>query len=355
MNSLRHYLSEEGKSLGVLLVIALLFGLSLAYTSVQTFDPDEPLGYSDTRDYLEMYWGRSGSQIRGYRALVPFLARVLRVLPAPDSVFRSLRGSESIALWHFAIVNLLFLALFSLAFYYLQRDLGFGQLQAIGGVVLFFGCTYVVRAITLPMTEAAFYCFFVICLIGIRRGNAWLLGITFALGMCAKELMVLVVPFILLTKLSWRERVGLFLSLVPGAIAYLGLRMVITPSIPDPYGSGRFLLTTVDYLVEVARLNTLVQLFLAFSLLWVPAMYAVARCSVPADLRRWLWFYPLVLVGLIVNGACNFGRSSFIAFPVIIPLAVIGLSQWIGEGGVCERQQATFVDDNVSIREDPSA
>lgn len=330
MSSLGRYIFRERKGLGVLIIIALLFGLSLGYASVQTFEPDEPLGFTDTQDYLQMYQGGSGTSLRGYRVLVPLLARSLRFFPVPVSIFRSLGNPESVAVWHFAMVNFLFIILLSVAFYCLQRDFGLAQIQAIGGVVLFFGCTYVMRAIALPMTEAAFYFFFITCLIGIRKRSPWLVGIAFAIGMYAKELMILVVFFILLTKLSWRERAVLLLSLVPGMLAYLGLRKVMAPSVSDPYASGQFPFATADYLAKIAHPNTLAQLFMSFSFLWVPVIYAVARCRVPEDLRRWFWFYPVALLGLIANGAYNFGRSSFIAFPAIIPLAVIGLSQWMG-------------------------
>ena len=330
----RDYFRKEGGSIIALLVIVLLFGLSFAYTSVQTFDPAQPLGYTDTKDYLEMYHGRPGTGIRGYRVLVPSLARALSILPAPSSaVFRSLRNPESIAVMHFAVVNLAFLLLSCLALYYLQRGFAFTRIQAMGGTILFLGCTYVVRAITLPMTESAFYSFFLLGLIAIRKSKPWLLCVAFAAGMLAKELMILVVPFIFLTRLSWRRRSWLLISLVPGMMVYMGLRVVITPSVPDPYAGGRFFLMTSDYLLNIMRFNTLAQLFMAFSALWLPSLYALARCKVPADLRRWVWFAPIVLAGMLINGAYNFGRSSFVTFPVIIPLAVIGLSEWIACDG----------------------
>ncbi len=63
---------------------------------------------------------------------------------------------------------------------------------------------------------------------------------------------------------------------------------------------------------------------MAFGLAWIPAIYAYARTKLPALLLPWLWLLLIVFVGVLL-GAGNLGRSTFTAFPVVIPAAAYGL------------------------------
>jgi hypothetical protein len=99
---------------------------------------------------------------------------------------------------------------------------------------------------------------------------------------------------------------------------------------------GDFLLSgqVLEYLrpsiLRFLRLNTYVSIAIAFGPLWLPAIYAWGRCSLPVFLRHCLWFIPLAIMAIIV-GTGNTSRSLFLIFPVVIPLAVLGLSRWLSD------------------------
>ena len=301
--------SLETRRLMVFLVVVVSFCLSIVYANVQTYDPDltPATGYIDSVDYLNMYFGEPGTGIRAYRPLVPLLARLVPDLPA--SLFTAGRSFDRFtgAAVKFAVVNLPFLIGACTVLYALQRGFGQGYYEAFLGVLLFLSSQTVVRSAGLPMTDTAFFFFFVLCLIAIQRDNLWLLLFAHTVGVLAKELVVLSVPLVLLSLLPWRRKAWLLLATVPGIALYVVVRMAYAPSPLDGYVTGRVLSYLDDQLLALATPNGLINLFLAFGLTWIPALYALAVCQVPPLLRRWSWLIVIVIVGVLL-GAGNLGR-----------------------------------------------
>ena len=72
------------------------------------------------------------------------------------------------------------------------------------------------------------------------------------------------------------------------------------------------------------RFNIFADLFSSFGLLWIPAFYALFKAKLAPELRRqYLMIALLFLVALLVG--TGFGRTVFLAFPVVIPGALIGI------------------------------
>lgn len=326
---LRH---QEARRLMVLLVVVVSFSFSIVYANVQTYDPKltPATGYVDSVDYLNMYFGEPGTGIRAYRPLVPLLARLVPDLPS--SLFTAGRPFDrfTMAAMKFGVINLFFLIGACVALYVLERGFGLSYFEAFLGVLLFLGSQTVVRGAGLPMTDAAFFFFFSLCMIAIQRDNLWLLLFAHTIGVLAKELVILSVPLILLSLLSWRRKAWMLLATVPGIALYVVVRMTFAPSPLDGYATGQVLSYLDDQLLALSTPNGLINLFFAFGLAWIPAVYALAACKVPLLLKRWSWLIVIVFVGVLL-GAGNFGRTTFSAFPVVMPLAALGLSSWLAQ------------------------
>lgn len=321
---------EEVRQLIVLFALVISLSVSIVYTNVQTYDSTltPATGYHDTVDYLNIYFGEPGTGIRAYRPLVPLLARLVPDLPT--SLFTQGRSFDrfNAAAVKFGVINLLFLIGACIALYALERGFGLSYFEALLGVLLFLGSQTIVRSAGLPMIDTAFFFFLSLCMIAIQRNNLWLLLFSHTVGVLAKELVLLSIPLLLLSLLPWRRKALMLLATVPGIALYALVRMTFAPSPVDDYVTGQILSRVDDQLRALLTVNGLLNVFLSFGIAWIPALYALVACKVPILLRRWVWLIPIVVVGVIL-GAGNWGRTTFSAFPVVMPLASLGLSRWL--------------------------
>jgi len=315
----------------VALTLACAFSIAIVYVNVMTFDPvlTSDTGYSDTRDYVAIYYGESAEGIRAFRPLVPCLARLVPDFPA--SIFdtgRNVSADLQVVL-KFGVVNLIFLIAASMALFELQRALGLEGWVAILGMLLFLSLPTVVRSAGLPMTDTAFYFFFSLALWAVLKGNLNVLLVGSVLGVMAKELTLLVLPLIFLVGCSWKDKLRMSAAVLPAILVYVFLR-VWMPSVglafswDDGYTSGSILSLSRYQLRWLFSMSGVVDIFMAFALAWPLAIFALIRCEVPQILRSWIYLIPIVIIGVIL-GAGNLSRSTMAAFPVIIPLAAIGL------------------------------
>lgn len=321
---------QETRRLVVFLVVVITLSFSIVYANVQTYDPEltPATGYPDSADYIKMYFREAGTGVRAYRPLVPYLARLVPDLP--PWLFTPGRSWDrwTEAAMKFGVVNFLFLVGACIVLYLLQRGFGLSYLEALLGVFLFLGSRTVVRSAGLPMTDTAFFFFFSLSLVAIQRNNLGLLLFANTVGVLAKELVMLAIPLILLSLLAWRRKAWMLLAAVPGVVLYVVVRLSLAPSPLDSYATGQILSYVDDQLRALATPNGLINLFLSFGLAWIPAIYALTVSKSPALLKRWSWLIVIVLVGVVL-GSGNLDRSLFSAFPVVIPLAALGLCDWL--------------------------
>ncbi len=180
------------------------------------------------------------------------------------------------------------------------------------------------------MTDPGLWFFLVLGFVAIQRRSTWLLTAASVLGVLNNEVFLMLTPMLLLVPGSWTDRLRLLLGILPGFLVFFVLRMLIEPPPDDMltvafFSSGEF--WEAYAFQHVGSLHTYIALTLTFGPLWLPAIYAYLRAPLPLFLRRCLWFIPLVGVHLLGGG--NIQRTLFWMFPVVIPLAVLGLTRWI--------------------------
>lgn len=325
--------NPKTRRLLLFLIVVVSFSLSIVYSNVQSYRAESSLttGYPDSLDYLNMYAGRPGVSLRAYRPLVPFLARLMPALPS--WLFNPTKSLDhlTVAVWRFGIVNLFFLIGACLALYILQQGFAMTYLESFLGVLLFLSSQTVMRSAGLPMTDTAFFFFFLLCLIGIQRNNPLLLLVSHTIGISAKELVILSLPMILLAVLPWRRKIIFLACLIPGVIVYIILRFTTGTSPMDGYVTGKVLGYMGAQIRYILSVNGLINLFFSFGLAWIPFGYALLKkVRSPVLLRRWCWLTAIVFVGVIL-GAGNLSRAMFSAFPVVMPMASLGLIRYLLE------------------------
>jgi hypothetical protein len=308
------------------LVVVIGFCGSIVYTDVQTFTHElaSTEGYSDAKQYMDVYSGIPVTGLRSYRPLVPFLAHF--VPPPPRALYSADHGFDqfSIVAARFAVLNLLFLIGTCILLLIYQKGFGIDHWTAFLGVLLFLGTENVVLVSGVPMVEAAFYFFFLLSLIAVQRNNVWLLLLAMTIGVTAKELVLLTIPMIILSTVSLRSK-GLMLAASAPSLAVLA---IVVARSGNALSAGGFAPLDIGAL---ANPKVAFELIVAFGLAWIPAGYALLRVDVPPLLKRWSWLLPLVLAVALVAGA-SWSRSAFMAFPAVVPLAALGLAEWVRRG-----------------------
>lgn len=318
------------KELIVLILVAASFGMSIAYINAKTYDPKvaTSIVHGDTFDYLSMYFGGYDSGLRAYRPLVPMLARMT---PAPPSflfIGRRSFNAATQAVMKFAVLNFLFLLGACIALYYLQLGFSMSFFESFLGVMLFLSSQTVIRSTGIPLVDSAFFFFFLLCMLAIQRDNLLLFLVAHTIGVAAKELVMLSILLILLSLLSSRRKAWMLLAAIPGVMIYAIIRINLAPYQLNEYITGTVLNDAGKQIAGLLSPNGLINLFLSFGFAWIPAFYVLAAGKVPLLLKRWSWLILFVFTGVIL-GAGNFGRSTFTAFPVVFPLAAIGISKWL--------------------------
>jgi hypothetical protein len=324
----------SGKQLAVLLIIFGNFALSITYANFQAFDPivPKPTG-GDFDRYLNIYFGKIDENITPWRILVPMLARLVPDIPR---VFfhpnRPELSEFSQAALKFAIVNMFFIVATSVTLYFLILGLGMPVTQGLLGGMLFLGLHRVISNSTMPLVDSGYFFFLTLAMLAVQRQNYWLLLAATLIGVWVKEEVVLwIIPLIILTPFTFACRIRLLASVVPACLLFLVVGYVLQvwlhhlgPASTFEWIVGRWPLSFRSLFMRA----NMSQLVLSFGLLWVPCFYALLRCQPPLILTRWIWQIPLFLIFTRILGVTNFITHVTSAFPIVIPLALIGLNAW---------------------------
>ncbi len=313
---------------------------AIALSHAQLFEPEtvqqRTSAYRDPQRYVGMVQGASPGGHWHYRVLVPAMARLI-----PDAPLRAISSRPAptdawIASVKLRFVNVLFLTLTAGVLYLLLATLAFTPVESLLGTLLFFTSMPVLQAGGVPSVDPASWFFFVLAVLALRVANVWLFGVAVAVGMLAKESIVLVLPLALLAVESWRTRAIFLLAAAPGILLYLGARFVWFPApgdyLPAAASGAHGLERALRFVASVfTRPNRLIDLFSSFGLLWVPAVHAYARGDGTPALRRWALFVPMLALTILYFGL-NLGRILFLAFPIVLPFAMLGLRRWWNVG-----------------------
>jgi hypothetical protein len=234
----------------------------------------------------------------------------------------------------FASVNLMFLVATAIVLYFLVQGFGLTRWHGLAGGVLYLGMYEVAASSGQPMLEPGYFFCMALGALAVQRQNMWLLMGTTLIGVFAKEQVLLVIGLVVLAPYTWREKIKLLLAILPAIALYGMVRLWFVPLTRDLYASGDFLDYVPKAVAFVVSPLGIFGLLMTFGLLWLPIIYAVAHVSLPMLLKRWIWFVPLVFGATVSLGggyeAHGISRHLSVTFIVGVPLALYGLSDWLG-------------------------
>lgn len=323
---------EKGSRYGSAIILALFLSSScaIALSSLLQTRGVLPQGsFVDARSYLEMAGGPGDGRVPTpfrYRVLTPWAAARL----SPVDV-AALDAAANLQL-RFALVNVAGLALAAWWLYLWLGRLGFGQVEALVGGLLYLGSFYPLYQWTLPYTDAWAQALLMGGLLLVLDARWLLLAGLFAVALFEKESILLLPAMALFLGLGRRALLRLGLALVPGLAAHGWFRFV---AVPDP-GPAYWLPSVHGYLQQVFVTGELAFKFAvlclaSFGALWILAALGWRRAAAHPLLARLRWFLPVLLPApfvLLVGAA----KLWFYAFPVVIPLALLGLFHLLGRG-----------------------
>jgi hypothetical protein len=309
---------------GVLLLVLALAAAPIAYVGYREFDIDDPATGGDAGDSAAYARMALTGDLDGvpkpfrYRVVVPFLARGWMLAFGRPEVY-DLRVA-------FAVLDLLGLAVAAWAVLLLLRRLGFSALEGFTGALLFLGSWPVLRFGGAVLVDAWSHAVLAGAAWAIvaRRNGALLLIAT--AGMFVRETTVFAALLVLAVPAPWSVRVRQLACFVPGAVGYLLLRFVVAPTdVGYRYNLERFGRQVADVLGWSGLPYTLRELALVFGAAGPLLVLGVIRNRRTRELPGSLvWLVPVALVIPFLI-ASNLARIWFLAFPAVIPLALLGL------------------------------
>jgi hypothetical protein len=301
------------------LSLAMMHG----YATVARYDRQEAFE-NDSLNYGLMSKGQPLQEtLRTYkwRALTPYMVRLMPWLPDvvtghyqvdPDKILR----------FKWAAWNELGCAVGGLAVLVLCLTLGLRPLQAgIGGLLYMLSFPITVDGGMLLVDPWA-NALMALCLALALRGRVLAFALAFALGIFFKETIVLALLWVALLR---RPRWPWFLAAaLPGLAAYAWFRCVLYPGGPGLSQLDDPVANTLKFFEPHYLVYAAVELALVLGVLApLAALGWKASAGHPA-LRRMAWLLPLILVLPMVTGA-ELQRPWWTSFPVIVPLATLGL------------------------------
>lgn len=310
-------------------VVPLLIFLTVAAAAgshaVKTFKLSDS---GDARQYVRLYEGASLSDVPGpyrYRILVPMAAAAMPPIPQMFVHDDATRRDRTV-LFRFALVNILGLALAATFVFQIVRQLGMAPFEALAGGLLFLGSLQPMTQGTVPLVDAWSYALLAGCLLALLRKQRLLLVALFSVGVFVKETIFLVPLAAWLLDDSWNARWRHGMEFAPATLAYAVFRFILVPSEQPVFWAASTKQFIYDTFVSGLRAGDWVQGGLTFGVLW-PLSFCgwwVVRGERDHPLSRWAPLVPLIL-GVPFVLSLNIGRVWFYAFPVVIPLTLIGI------------------------------
>lgn len=335
----KNMLKMDKKYLTSVWVFLLYFtaSFSMVYFSMNEYDIVDNITsqtHPDVAEYLKIYRGENLHEIPKpfrYRIVIPYLAKTLPsisgLLPKPIAKFYHISSEKEIK-FKFGLINLLSLTGCALMLYILCIHLGFSSYESLLSGYIYLTSFYILNYATIPMVDAGAYFFLILCIVSILKKWNIILFFSVLIGMGVKETTIIALVVILLMKHPWKTKITQIIVSGPGILSYIIFRFVIAPTqIGYNYGIKDIL----------DRLNLLsigtwwwigFEGLLAFGIVWVFAWkgWKIVRKTPENPLRPLLYFIPLILLLPFVFGT-NYGRIWFMAFPVLIPLGLIGMKE----------------------------
>jgi hypothetical protein len=224
----------------------------------------------------------------------------------------------------FAVLDLAGLALAAWALCLLLRRLGFSALEGFTGGLLFLASWPVLRFGGAVLVDAWSHAVLAGAAYAVVARRYRLLLLVATVGMLVRETTVFAALLVLVVPAPWSVRLRQLACFVPGVLGYFVLRFVVAPT-------DRFTRQVADVLGWSGLPYTLRELALVFGAAGPLLVLGVLRNRrVRALPRALVWLVPVALVIPFVI-ASNLARIWFLAFPAVIPLALLGLRALLEE------------------------
>ena len=314
----------------IFLTVATAVG-NMSVTLYKHFDFRGAVG-----QYVKIYEGERLDEVRPpcrYRALVPLAARFAPPLPSIFVRDPKTEQNQRI-LFKFAVTNLVGLTLAATFLFLLMRALRFERLECLLGGLLFLASYYPLIRGAIPLVDAWAYACLAGCLYALLRGKSLLLFVLFSVGVFVKETTFLVLLAALLLRTPRPVKLARLARFAPAALAYLVFRFLLYPAEEPTYWAASVVQYSFDLFVSGARLAYLLKGLLAFGFLWLFAVYGWAKIRRDRDhpLVRWAPLVPILLIAPFLL-VVNIGRMWTYAFPIVIPLGVLGIREFLDDYG----------------------
>lgn len=316
-------------------VAALLWiGVSFAITLPNIQRPEGMANWTyDARRYIAMVQQQDVEPPYAYRVLVPSVARII-----PDSAImqlasRTQAGDDWTAATKLSLVGMVFLSLTGAATFVFLRALEFGEPWALAGSLLFYAMPTVLLVGGLPLVDAPSWFFLALGCALVLESRMAALAICFALGMLVKETLLLLAILIPLAPMARGTRARLLAALLPGLAVSIGLRLALgNGSASEHFAWGLWRDPAEVLAQDFARLLSpaaFKEVVFSFGVFWLLAAYGIRRIPAAHVLRRWAWLPVIAALGIVWLES-DIGRLLFMAFPVVLPLALVGLAAALG-------------------------
>jgi hypothetical protein len=327
----------------VVLLLCLGVSISLVYFPVTKYDLLDPATggrEGDVAQYTRMSQGAPLTSIPKpyrYRVLTPWLASMVPFLPPAVTQFYDIDASKTLK-FKFGVVNLVGMTLAAWTLHLLCRRLGYSARESLLGSLLFLTSFHVVNYAGLPLVDAWGYFFLVLSVLAMVQDRLWLLCAAMLVGMIEKETTALVVLYALLMPRPWKYRARALMACLPGLVAYAIFRFALYPT---DLGYNYSLAAALGGVLHAFIPNKLWIYIafdggMAFGFVWILALLGwwIHRSEPDHVVARLAPVVPLILLVPFAIGS-NIGRIWFLAFPIVIPLALDGLRRLVPAVAQC--------------------
>ncbi|TKJ20634.1 hypothetical protein [Blastococcus sp. CCUG 61487] len=322
----------RGRRQVLLFLTFVLAAAPIVYVGYREFAVDDPATGGDTGDsaaYARMALTGELDDVPKpfrYRVVVPFLAHLWMRLADRQDLYELYVA--------FAVLNLVGLALAAWAVHHLLLRWGFTAREGFTGGLLFLASWPVLRFGGAVLVDAWSHAALAGAAYAVVARRYRLLLVVATLGMFVRETTVFAALLVLVVPAPWSVRLRQLACFVPGVVGYALFRFVLAPTeVGYSYNVDRFTRQVTDVLGWSGLPYTLRELALTFGaagLLFVVGVIHNRRVrALPGSL---FWLVPVALVIPFLI-ASNLARIWFLAFPAVIPLAVLGLRALLADDG----------------------
>jgi len=319
--------------------LLLSVSFSVSYWAMAKYDVYSDMSASDYQQYIKMSKLDFKDVHRRfqYRVLMPFLVYVVsqagKRLGVVEYLSRYYEDVEqkSVQLY-FGVINVISLALTGYLLFHFCGRMMFSEWESLVAALLFLCSFYVVTYYTTPLIDSLSSFFMMAGFYAVLQKSRWGIVLSLFFGCLTKETIFLIpILIVLVEHRIWSKQLFVCVPVILFYAVYV--RMFPTQPIHDDV----YIFGVLSDLGNVKRsvlgsirsvnMYVVIEHMQTFLFVWVLFFYAIFRCAIPRFLKRSLWLVALpFIIPLVQNVGAN-ARVSFYLFPIVLPVAVLGLKK----------------------------